>query len=325
LETHRDEEIGKMQRKIVDMRSRPAFLHDFYGATPGTREYEVVKWLNRRVGSNSDEHFVRSNSLRGFVEEIRETGISAAVVVGRDIPGIRISNDRIREVCVDQRELIGVGSVDPQTQGIRGAIAEAERAVKTLGLKGINVEPGFGSPPMKADDPLMYPIYDACDQMGVPLFLMSGPTSPSLEYTDPTPIGRIAREFPRLSIVCYHGFYPYVNEIIGIAFRYENVYVVPDMYIFLPGGSLYIEAANGFMKDQLMFGSSYPFRAMGQSVTDFVHLGLKDDALQRALYQNAMRVLKIEDGDLESDRGAVPGAKVRNPHKPSKKKAAASL
>jgi predicted TIM-barrel fold metal-dependent hydrolase len=122
---------------------------------------------------------------------------------------------------------------------------------------------------------------------------MSGPTSPSLDYTDPAPVGRVAKAFPNLSIVCYHGFWPYVNEMIGVAFRYDNVYVVPDMYIFLPGGRLYIEAANGFMKDQLMFGTSYPFRAMGQTVDDFTKLGLSDDSLDRVLYQNAARLLKL--------------------------------
>jgi predicted TIM-barrel fold metal-dependent hydrolase len=282
-----------MGTKVIDMRSRPSFLHDFYGATPGTKEYEVVKWLNRRVGSKNDEHFTRSKTVESFVEEIRETGITTAVVVGRDIPGIRHSNDQINEITSGHKELVGIGSVDPQALGIKGSVAEVERAIKKLGLKGINLEPGFGSAPMKADDPLLYPIYDACDQLGVPVCIMSGPTSPSLDLTDPAPVGRIARAFPSLSIVCYHGFYPYVNEIIGVAFRYENVHLVPDMYIFLPGGSLYVEAANGFMKDQLLFGSSYPFRAMGQSLEDYRKLGFRDEVLEQVLYQNAKRVLKV--------------------------------
>jgi predicted TIM-barrel fold metal-dependent hydrolase len=283
-----------MGTKVIDMRSRPSFLHDFYGATPGTKEYEVVKWLNRRVGSKNDEHFTRSKTVESFVEEIRETGITTAVVVGRDIPGIRHSNDQINEITSGHKELVGIGSVDPQALGIKGSVAEVERAIKKLGLKGINLEPGFGSAPMKADDPLLYPIYDACDQLGVPVCIMSGPTSPSLDLTDPAPVGRIARAFPSLSIVCYHGFYPYVNEIIGVAFRYENVHLVPDMYIFLPGGSLYVEAANGFMKDQLLFGSSYPFRAMGQSLEDYRKLGFRDEVLEQVLYQNAKRVLKLK-------------------------------
>jgi predicted TIM-barrel fold metal-dependent hydrolase len=282
-----------MSRPIIDMRSRPAFLHDFYGATPATPEYETAKWLNRRLGSKQDDHFVRTHTLDGFIEEIREVGIRHAVVVGRDTPDIKIPNEIIRDITAPHPELIGIASVNPQALDSR-AIAEAvEEAVNTLGLRGINIEPGFGTPPIQADDPLLYPVYDACKQRGVPVFLMSGPTTPNLKYANPVAVGKVARAFPDLPIVCYHGFYPYVNEMIGVAFRYENVYVVPDMYIFLPGGSLYVEAANGFMKEQLLFGSSYPFRAMGQTLDDFLRLGLHEEVLDRVLYQNAKRLLRI--------------------------------
>jgi len=280
-----------MTRKIVDMRSRPSFLSDFYGATPGTSEYEVAKWLNRRVGSKDDEHFTRSQTIEAFVEEVKEVGITASVVVGRDTPALTISNDQILAITAPYKELIGIASVDPQKPN---AIAEIEHAVKQLGFIGINIEPGFGNPPLKVDDPLVYPLYEACAQLGIPVFLMSGPTTPDLDYANPAAVGRIARAFPNLSVVCYHGFYPYVSEMIGVAFRYENVYVVPDMYIFLPGGSLYVEAANGFMRDQLLFGSSYPFRAMGQTVDDFIALGFNEAVLDSVLFHNAKRLLKLD-------------------------------
>lgn len=280
-----------MNRKIIDMRSRPAFLHDFYGATPGTTEYEVAKWLNRRVGSKNDEHFTRSANTQAFVEEIREVGITKAVVVGRDTPYLTVSNDRILEITAPHPELIGIASVDPQKPN---ALVEVERAVKQLGLSGINIEPGFGNPPLHADDSALFPIYDACTQLKVPVFLMSGPTTPNLDYARPEAVGRIARAFPQLPIVCYHGFYPYVNEIIGVAFRYENVHLVPDMYIFMPGSGLYVEAANGFMRDQLLFGSSYPFRAMGQTVEDFLKLGFQEQVLDNVLFKNANRLLKLD-------------------------------
>lgn len=96
------------------MRSRPVFLHDFYVATPETPEYETAKWLNRRLGSKQDNHFVRSNTLDGFIEEIRKVGISHAVVVGRDTPGIKIPNETIRDITLPCPELIGIVSVNPQ-------------------------------------------------------------------------------------------------------------------------------------------------------------------------------------------------------------------
>ena len=280
--------------KIIDMRNRPALLHDFFGATSGTPEYDVVRWLNRRTGSKNDEHFLRSRTLDGFVAEIRESGISAAVVVARETPGLTVSNDRVGELIAGQQELIGIGSVDVQTRGPSGALAEIERAIGVLGLKGINIEPGFGNPALRFDDPALFPVYDACAQLRVPVFLMSGPTSPSLEFTDPAPVGRVAAAFPKLSIACYHGFYPYVNEAIGIAFRHENVSIIPDMYLFLPGGKLYVEAGNGFMKHQLLFGTSYPFRAMSQTVDDFQALDWDPDVLHLLLHENAERLLNLK-------------------------------
>ncbi len=277
--------------KIIDMRSRPSFLHDFYGATPGSKEYETVCWLNRRTGSADDRHFVRSRTPEGFVAEIRESGISAAVVVGRETPALTVSNDRIYDLTSRYDELVGIGSVNPQVRSAGGTAVEIRRAMNELRLAGINIEPGFGAPPLKADDSVLFPVYETCSDLGVPVCLMSGPTSPGLELTDPAPVGRVAAAFPDLRIVCYHGFYPYTNEMIGIAFRYENVFVVPDMYIFLPGGRLYVEAGNGFMREQLLFGTSYPFRAMKQTVDDFIALGWRDDVLDLVLHKNAERVL----------------------------------
>ena len=54
---------------VIDLRCRPAFLHDFFGATPGTAAYESARWLNRRVGSRHDEHFTPSLTREGFLQE----------------------------------------------------------------------------------------------------------------------------------------------------------------------------------------------------------------------------------------------------------------
>ncbi|MGB4468547.1 MAG: amidohydrolase family protein [Azovibrio sp.] len=284
-----------MHRKIIDMRSRPAFLDDFYGATPGTPGHATAQWLNRRTGSRSDTHFERSCTLDGYLVALQEAGITQAVVVGRETPGLTVDNDRIHALTRGQAALIGLGSVDPQTRGIEAALAEVERSVKRLGQKAINLEPGFGKPALQADDPLYHPIYELCQSLQVPVCLMSGPTTPDLAYNDPSAVGRVARHFPQLPIICYHGFYPRVQEIIGVAFRYENVHLVPDMYLFAPGSQAYVEAANGVLREQFLFGTSYPFREMTQTVQDFMALGWKDEVLERVLHANATRLLRLAE------------------------------
>jgi predicted TIM-barrel fold metal-dependent hydrolase len=282
-----------MSCRIVDIRNRPAFLHDFYGARRGTPEFETARWLNGRTGSRDVEHFARSQTEAGYIEEIREAGIAAATVIGRDTPGIRNDNDEIRALVSRHPELVGVGSVDPDRLG-RAAVAEAERAVRKLGLKAINLEPGFGSPARAFDDPLLWPVYEALQDWETPVFLMTGPTTPDLALNDPSAIGHVARRFPKLAIVVHHGAWPRVDEIIGVAFRYANVTLVPDMYIFQPGGRFYVEAANGALADQIAFGSSYPFRAMRQSVEDYEQLGFRDDVLDKLFSANAARLLKLD-------------------------------
>jgi hypothetical protein len=91
----------------------------------------------------------------------------------------------------------------------------------------------------------------------------------------------------------HHGAWPRVDEIVGVAFRYANVTLVPDMYIFQPGGRLYVEAANSALADQIAFGSSYPFLAMRQSLEDYERLGFRDEAVDKLFYGNAARLLKL--------------------------------
>ena len=268
-------------------------MHDFYGARRGVPEFVAAKWLNGRTGSKDPEHFIRSQNEAGYLEEIRTAGIASAVVIGRDTPAIKNDNDQIAGLVSRHPELIGAGSVDPDRLGAASAVVEAERAVKTLGLKAINVEPGFGLPPRHFDDPVLLPLYEALQAWRTPVFLMTGPTTPDLAYNNPETIGRVARAFPRLQIVVHHGAWPRVTEIIGVAFRYANVTLVPDMYIFQPGGALYVEAANGALSDQVAFGSSYPFRAMAQSIEEYGRLGFRDEVREKVFFSNAARLIGL--------------------------------
>lgn len=285
-----------MSRRVIDLRNRPAFLHDFFGATPGSPEHATARWLNRRVGTvGSDTHFEKSLTQQGFLDEVRDAGLSKAVVVGRHTPSQHLPIDTIHQIVHGHDELIGIAGVDPALQGTDVALAEAERAIRQLGLAGIDIEPGFGEPARHPDDPIYWPIYELASQLGVPVFLMSGPTTPDLRFNDPAPVARVAQAFPQLPIVIYHGYWPNVQQAVGLAFRYENVHLVPDMYVFQPGKEAYVDAANSFLADQLLFGSSYPFRPIRQSIDDFLRLGFNDAILDKLLYDNAARLFRLAD------------------------------
>jgi predicted TIM-barrel fold metal-dependent hydrolase len=276
---------------IIDMRLRPPFLHRFFGAAPGTAEAELVRWVNRRVGAADPDHFTRYATLADVLAGMDDAGIDRGVAVGRSTPTVRVENDSIAALVAEARgRLIGVASVDPVALGAEAALAEAARAIGPLGLAAVNLDAGFYATPLRADDDRLMPLYELCADRDVPAFIMSGPTTPDLSYNDPLAIDAVARTFPTLRIVVCHGCYPHIDTMIGVAFRHENVFVSPDMYVWAPGGRRYAEAATGFLRDQLLFGSSFPFRPMRQSVEDWRSLGLSDEINAHVLGGNAARL-----------------------------------
>lgn len=54
-----------------------------------------------------------------------------------------------------------------------------------------------------------------------------------------------------------------------------------------------MQAANGFLAEQLLFGSSYPFRPIRQSIEDVLRLGLRPEVLDNVLYGNAARLFGL--------------------------------
>ncbi|MCY0881093.1 MAG: amidohydrolase family protein [Firmicutes bacterium] len=279
---------------IIDSRNRPPFLHPFYGEDPDSRQAQYVAWLSKRLGASNPDHFKAQRTPEEYFHALDAAGIAQAVVVGRNRKGIRISNERVKEV-IDMRpdRLIGIAAVDPLEDGLSSALEQTTHAIKDLGLKGLNLEPGYLNEPLFADDPLFFPLYELLSSLNVPVFFMTGPSVPLLRYTHPEMFGHIARVFPHLKILVTHGAYPFVQEMIGLAFRFENIFIAPDLYQFSPGTQPFIEAANGVLQDQYVFGTGYPFLPMKETVEQFLRCGIDESVLSKVLHANAQRLLDL--------------------------------
>ena len=95
--------------------------------------------------------------------------------------------------------------------------------------------------------------------MGLPAFITGGDANPDISYASPVALDRMARDFPRLDVVAVHGGWPWVTETLGVAWRRPNVWVMPDLYwANMPGQADYTAAANGYLRDRMLFATSYP-------------------------------------------------------------------
>ena len=152
---------------------------------------------------------------------------------------------------------------------------------------------------MYSDDRRLYPIYQRCQELGLPISLsLSGFLSASighdLGYGSPTSVHKVAKDFPRLKIVVSHAAWPNVMPMIEVAFLRENVYVSPDLYmnhVDTPGAEEFIKGARFFLADRLLFGTAYPSRPLKESVVAFKQWGLNPKLERKILYSNAARLM----------------------------------
>ena len=127
---------------------------------------------------------------------------------------------------------------------------------------------------------------------------MGGGNGPDLSHSDPVIIDRVCGDFPNLTVINTHGGYPWVQQILFVAFKRPNLYLCPDMYMFnVPGVNDYVAAANTFMRDRMVFGTAYPFIGFKDGVEQFCALPFKPEVLPGLLYKNAARALKLNITD----------------------------
>ena len=107
------------------------------------------------------------------------------------------------------------------------------------------------------------------------------------------------KKFPRLRVFDLHGHVPYVNEIIHVALTHPNLYLCPDMYAINTHYTRpYMDAANGFLQDQIVFGSAYPFIPMKPAVDAYESCFKTSEIRDKIMYKNALRGLKLREEDL---------------------------
>ncbi|AUL14326.1 amidohydrolase family protein [Bordetella bronchiseptica] len=283
--------------RIIDMRCRPPL--------PEFREYfdiPRISWHGARTGAKQVSRAFVEGSMDLFFEEMDQAGIEIAVVQGRNSPAVFmgkqfnaafIPNERLAQIQ-DQYagRFVCFAGIDVSNTA-HNAVEETVRSIKSLGLKGIFIEPGrqIQSTP---DDERIFPVYEKCIELDIPVNLMSGPyAGADIGVSDPLYVDRLCTRYPELKIILGHGGYPYVQQILGVAFKHTNLFVSPDMYVFAPGGQAYIDAANGALRDQMVYGSAYPLRPVTQTVSDTLGLGLSADSERAYLELNARKLLNI--------------------------------
>jgi uncharacterized protein len=239
-----------------------------------------------------------------FDQMLDDAGVSTAVVYTEYYEtslGIKtVSNDVVADyVARDPGRLLGLAGVDPWKDD---AVSETQRALTDLGLRGIVLSPFKQC--LDPSDARMARIFGLCEELGVPVFLHTGINwwvDTTYEIGHPRHIDRLASSFPNLKIVALHCGWPWVEDMMMVAWRHANIYLdisahrpkhmtIPDS-----GWSPLLYWGNRMLSNRVVFGSTWTL--IGMSIKDLADevrgLPLKDEVIERWLHGNAERLLGL--------------------------------
>ena len=284
---------------VIDFRVQPPFKSFL-----GIHFYEVRKDQtdpDNRLPFGHDRIVtpaMTGESFHAFLDEMEEAGVGHAVIVGQRA-GSRwglVSNEDISELVREHPgRFTGFGGVDP-TQS--DAVEQLAHLTGPLGLKGVALIPGWNDEPLADDDPLIFPLYEACQETKTPVIVTASHyIGADLEYSNPVHLQHVLEAFPDLTLIIGHGSWPWTMGAVALAMRYPNVYLMPEFYMYtpgMPGAQDYVDAANTFLTDRLLYSSCFPSRSLPEALTLFRRLPLTEEASAKAQYSNAAKLLGHE-------------------------------
>jgi uncharacterized protein len=254
------------------------------------------------------EHF-RGQSARPTAEELavfyRERRMMAVVftVDSESTTGQpRVPNEEIAEVAHANADvLVPFASIDPH-KGRQG-LDEATRLIADHGVRGFKFHPNVQA--FFPDDRMAYPFYEVIEAAGLPVIFHTGHSGVGsgmrggggirLKYSNPIHVDDVAVDFPDLKIVLAHPSFPWQDEALSIAMH------KPQVYIDLSGWSpkyfppQLVHFANTLLREQVLFGTDYPFITPERWLADFDELDIKPEVRPLILKENAVRLLSLDE------------------------------
>ncbi|GAA2263115.1 4-hydroxyphenyl-beta-ketoacyl-CoA hydrolase [Glycomyces scopariae] len=215
-----------------------------------------------------------------------------------------VASEEVAEACRRNADtLIPFGSVDPWRGA--AAVAAARRLAADHGVRGFKFHPSLQA--FDPDDRMAYPLYEAIQELGLPVVFHTGQTGIGagvpggggirLRHSNPMLVDAVAADFPDLPIVLAHPSFPWQEEALAVAVH------KPSVHIDLSGWSpkyfppILVRYADSLLKDKVLFGSDYPLLTPDRWLADFAGLDLKDEVRPLILKENAARLLGLRPAE----------------------------
>ena len=274
---------------------------DFRIVLPGPEQYpggtEGLPYFMAHYKGIYDFDKLANGKLDDVVAEMEAGGVDRGVIQAEYMIGdFRAINEAVsRAVKAHPRRFVGFATVNPADS--TNMASDVQDAYERLGLRGVNLQPWAYH--LASTDRRFYPVYQKCLELNIPVTIHSSvnfSTDRSIEYGRPLYIDQIACDFPDLTIVANHGGWPWVTEMVAVAWKHPRVFIefggISPKYIGKPGTGWepLMVYGNSLLQDQVLFAtdSIIPY---ARAVPELKSLPLKDQVKGKWFGENALRLL----------------------------------
>jgi len=261
-------------------------------------EEELADFLSQQM-----EGFPRD--LDAFVAALDGAGVRASALHNFDEQSATgaepVPNDKVAEITRKYPgRFIGFAGVEPHKGD--AAVKEIDRSIGELGLMGVALRPFMHG--IYANDPKYFPIYARCERLGVPVWIhtsVNWTTERRMDFGRPIYLDDVCMQFPALKVIAGHGGWPWVNEMVALAWRHDHLCL--DISAHRPrnlakqgaGWEMLLHFGNTTIQDKVLFGSDWLNLGIhiGTLIEEVRSLPLKSAVVEKWLFKNAERLFGL--------------------------------
>ncbi|MGH7784269.1 MAG: amidohydrolase family protein, partial [Candidatus Binatia bacterium] len=193
----------------------------------------------------------------------------------------------------------GLAGIDPN-EGMDG-VRKLEYAIRELGFIGAHLYPHWFE--LAPDHRKYYPFYAKCVELNVPIQMQVGhcllysKERPLKSVGRPITLDTIACDFPELKLIGIHTGWPWVEEMISVAWKHPNVYIGTDAYAPKYWKPELIHFIDSWGQTKVLFGTDFPVIEFRRATAEVDELNFKAASKEHLMWKNAARVYDLKPAD----------------------------
>lgn len=268
-------------------------------------EHFAQQWTSRTENSGVSTLFGEDLGKGATVEQLVGAMDDAGVDVGVLVSGLRPPEHLHRRGAYAAEDFIAVAEAHPGRFAVSVSVDKATRPTDNVRrirelAESEHVVMARVTPLVEQLDlnhRLYYPVYAACEEVGLPVSINVGIPGPKVRShcQHPSLLEDVLIDFPRLTVIGAHMGHPYEALLQQYMLKFENLYLMTSAYLakYMDEDLVrFMDSSRG--RGRVWFASDHPVLPVGKALDAARKLPLSDEAMAEFLGASATRVLGLK-------------------------------